>query len=117
MLKKLLGHSFFYKVSSNSYFSTTFGFLVFIFYLLQFFSGFFISINLLDLSYFFKLFHRTCSYFILFFVFAHIFKNLFYRSYLYSTNSVLFFSGWVSLFVLFFTCFTGYLIPWGQVSF
>lgn len=50
------------------------------------------------------------------FVYAHIFRGLFYGSYL-SPRDKLWFSGIIILFIMMGTAFMGYVLPWGQMSF
>jgi quinol-cytochrome oxidoreductase complex cytochrome b subunit len=51
-----------------------------------------------------------------FFVYAHIFRGLFYGSYL-APRDKLWFSGIIILFIMIGTAFMGYVLPWGQMSF
>lgn len=60
--------------------------------------------------------HANGASLFFFFVYAHIFRGLFYGSYL-TPRDKLWFSGIIILFIMIGTAFMGYVLPWGQMSF
>ena len=60
--------------------------------------------------------HATGASLFFFVVYVHLFRNLYYGSYKYP-REILWWIGIVILLVMVATAFTGYVLPWGQMSF
>ena len=60
--------------------------------------------------------HATGASLFFFVVYVHLFRNLYYGSYKYP-REILWWIGIVILIVMAATAFTGYVLPWGQMSF
>jgi len=61
--------------------------------------------------------HSMGASVIILFSFIHIFKAFYIRCWLSKGFIPVFFSGWFIYILLFILCFTGYLLPWGQMSY
>jgi quinol-cytochrome oxidoreductase complex cytochrome b subunit len=60
--------------------------------------------------------HANGASFFFFFVYLHLFRNLYFVLYRYP-RSFLWFTGIIILFLMVVTAFLGYVLPWGQMSF
>jgi len=137
MLKKnyLLIYNFFfnYPTPSNLTFLWNFGVLSFIFFIIQFITGFFLSMyyfpydilafnsveNIMrevTFGWIIRYLHSNGASFFFFFVFLHIFRNLFYFSFL-KPRFQIWNIGVLIFLLMIITAFTGYVLPWGQMSF
>jgi ubiquinol-cytochrome c reductase cytochrome b subunit len=69
-----------------------------------------------NLGWFFRYSHRNGASFLFFFLYLHIARRVYYRSYLTPRNR-LWLSGISLLLLMIITSFLGYVLPWGQMSF
>ena len=67
-------------------------------------------------GWFFRYAHANGASMFFIVVYAHIFRGLYYGSYM-KPRQVLWCSGVILYFLLMGTAFTGYVLPWGQMSF
>ena len=110
-------HFIYYKTHKKTSFSITTGFLLIILMVIQTSTGLVllctINHNYITLL---KPIHSIFSAFIIFIVYLHMFKSIYYR--VWASQSLLpIFSGVFLLFFLLWASFSGYVIPWGQMSF
>jgi len=69
-----------------------------------------------NFGWFFRYMHSNGASFLFFFLYIHIARSIYYRSYLKPRNR-LWYSGLVLLLLMIITSFLGYVLPWGQMSF
>jgi quinol-cytochrome oxidoreductase complex cytochrome b subunit len=60
--------------------------------------------------------HANGASFFFICVYAHIFRNLFFKTFL-PPRSLVWVVGVIILIIMIATAFTGYVLPWGQMSF
>lgn len=129
------GHIFNYKTSKLSGLNITSGFILVMLFFFQILTGILLTLTFklpsndfitstLENLYLFKYgflikhLHALKSAFIILTLYLHLFKSIYYKVWMGNLKTL-----WslVSGFILFFLtlelCFTGYLIPWGQMSF
>lgn len=62
--------------------------------------------------------HAVKSAFIMLTLYFHMFKSFYYKSWIGNYKNIwTFITGFFLFFLLMLVCFSGYLIPWGQMSF
>ena len=122
-----------YPVACNLNYFWSFGSLAGIFLIIQILTGLFLSMHYIanadfaflsvehimrDVNYgwLLRYCHSNGASFFFIALYLHIGRNLFYRSYLFPRVMV-WFSGIVLFFLTIITAFTGYVLPWGQMSF
>ena len=122
-----------YPTPLNLTTSWNFGFLSFVFLVIQIASGFFLSMHYIaeidkaadsiitiqrsvDYGWLFRYMHMNGATFFFFFVYCHMFRSLFYNSYLFSKKYV-WLVGVIIYFLMIFTAFTGYVLPWGSMGY
>ena len=137
---RLLNYSFFIVIkdhvfsypgfSSFNYF-WNFGFLAMICLVFQLITGFILSLYYsadIELAFFsierfmrdfefgwaIRYFHSNGASLFFFFVYFHIARGMYYKSY---NKTLLWVSGFLLFALLFATCFIGYVLPWGQMSY
>lgn len=133
LLKNIYKTSIPYGSPVNLTYAWNFGFLALIFLVIQVLTGFFLSMHYVanaNLA-FYSVEHimrdvnngwliRYChaNGASLFFIvtYLHIFRNLYYSTYL-KPKQFLWISGMLILIIMIITAFTGYVLPWGQMSF
>ncbi len=108
-----------------------FGSLIFLFFLLQIISGFYLAMYYVAYAqlasaliewilrevysgWFFKYVHSNGASFIFLFIYMHILRNLYYGLF---KDILLWWSGVILLILMILTAFFGYILPWGQMSF
>jgi ubiquinol-cytochrome c reductase cytochrome b subunit len=128
-----LEHALAYPTPSNLSYAWSFGFLSGICIALQVLTGFFLATQYVaatDLAFsaimrimqdvpngwFLRLMHANGSSFLFFCLYTHIFRGLFFKSYLFPQTYV-WFSGILIYLCATATAFFGYVLPWGQMSF
>jgi len=129
----ILEHALAYPTPSNLNYAWSFGFLSGICIGLQVLTGFFLATQYVastELAFsaiirimqdvpngwFLRLMHANGSSFLFFCLYIHIFRGLFFRSYLFPQTHV-WFSGITIYLCATATAFFGYVLPWGQMSF
>jgi len=122
-----------YKVSRNLSYIWNFGFLSFICLLIQIVTGIFLSMSYIadsDLAFLsvehimrdvnsgwlIRYSHATGASFFFICVYIHLFRNLYYNSYIYPRQFV-WILGMIIFILMILTAFLGYVLPWGQMSF
>jgi ubiquinol-cytochrome c reductase cytochrome b subunit len=132
-LNIVYNHLIFYPTPKNLSYSWSFGALSGICLILQILTGLFLSMHYVpdidlaflsvehitrDVNYgwFIRYLHANGASMFFFVVFFHIFRNLYFGSYLIP-RIFLWFSGILIFFLLMATAFMGYVLPWGQMSF
>ncbi len=122
-----------YTTSSSLNYHYSFGFLLVLFFGLQLVTGIFLAMHytgnineafdsvrhiMVDVKggAYVRYMHANGASFIFIFMYAHIGRGIYYRSYLYQRIWV-----WISGVVIFLlmmgTAFIGYVLPWGQMSY
>ncbi len=122
-----------YATSTNLNYHYSYGFLLTLFFIIQIASGIFLAMHYTgntELAFdsvrhimvdvkggsYFRYMHANGASFIFIFMYAHMGRGLYYRSYLYQRIWV-----WISGVVIFLlmmgTAFIGYVLPWGQMSY
>lgn len=122
-----------YLVPSNINFFFNLGVLGFFFLISQILTGIFLGMHYvpnLDLAFksvehimrdvnygwFIRYLHSNGASMFFFVIYIHVFRGLFYNSYIYPRASV-WMVGIVILLLMILTAFLGYVLPWGQMSF
>lgn len=122
-----------YKVYRNLSYVWNFGFLSLICLMIQIITGLFLSMsfvadaNLAFISvehimrdmnngWLLRYCHATGASFFFICVYLHIFRNLYYNSYI-RPRQLVWIIGMVILILMILTAFLGYVLPWGQMSF
>lgn len=137
MIKKtytdLYNFFFNYPTPSNLTNVWNFGILSFVFLLIQIISGLFLSMyyvpeeqfafNYIEyimrdtyFGWYIRYVHSNGASFFFFFVYLHFFRSLYYFSYV-SPKVAIWNTGVLILLLMIITAFTGYVLPWGQMSF
>jgi len=122
-----------YVTSSNLNYHYSYGFLLTLFFMIQLASGIFVAMHytgnieqafdsvrhiMVDVEggSFVRYMHANAASFIFIFMYAHMGRGIYYRSYLYQRIWI-----WISGVVIFLlmmgTGFIGYVLPWGQMSY
>lgn len=125
--------AYLYKTPANLNYFFNFGFLSLVCLLVQIVTGLFLSMHYVanweyafasveyimrDVNYgfFLRYLHANGASMFFFVVYIHMFKNLYYGSFMYPRRWV-----WVTgvfiFLLMILTAFTGYVLPWGQMSF
>ena len=129
----ILNFFFKYPTPSNLNNLWNFGVLALIFLSIQFITGVFLSMFYIpntDLAFFsienimrnvnsgwlIRYIHANGASFFFVFVYLHLFRNLYYKSYLPPRRAVWLWGVFI-LLIMIITAFTGYVLPWGQMSF
>jgi len=132
-LSILYNHIIFYPTPKNLSYSWSFGALSGICLIIQIVTGLFLSMHYVpeidfaflsvehitrDVNYgwFLRYLHANGASMFFFVIFFHIFRNLYFGSYL-TPRVHLWFSGILIFFLVMATAFMGYVLPWGQMSF
>lgn len=132
-LSILYNHIIFYPTPKNLSYTWSFGALSGICLIIQILTGLFLSMHYVpeidfaflsvehitrDVNYgwFLRYLHANGASMFFFVIFFHIFRNLYFGSYL-SPRTHLWFSGILIFFLVMATAFMGYVLPWGQMSF
>ena len=122
-----------YPTSLNLSYLWNFGFSSAIFLLIQLVTGIFLSMHYVanvDYAFFsiesimrdvnygwlLRYFHSNGASFFFFCVYVHLFRNLFFLSFLPPKRGV-WNLGIIIMFLMIIAAFTGYVLPWGQMSF
>lgn len=122
-----------YPVACNLNYFWSFGSLAGIFLVIQIVTGLFLSMHYVpnaDLAFlsvehimrdvnngwFIRYCHANGASFFFIILYLHIGRNLFYKSYLYP-RIIVWFTGIILFLLAIITAFTGYVLPWGQMSF
>ncbi len=131
--KSYINHLVFYPAPVNLNYIWSFGSLAGIFFFLQILSGVFLAMHYVahielafnfvehimrDVNYgwLFRYMHANGASFVFIFLYAHIGKGLYFRSYAYP-RGLLWVSGILIFLLMMGTAFVGYVLPWGQMSF
>ena len=126
-------HLVFYPTPLNISYFFSFGFLAGIILISQILTGLFLAMyfsNDISLSFgsieffirninygwFIRYLHSNGASFFFIIIYIHIFKGLYYRSFLYPRHMI-WISGLFIFILLMATAFLGYVLPWGQMSF
>lgn len=126
-------HLIFYPTPKNLSYTWSFGALSGVCLILQILTGLFLSMHYVpeidyaflsvehitrDVNYgwFLRYLHANGASMFFFVIFFHIFRNLYFGSYL-TPRIYLWFSGILIFFLVMATAFMGYVLPWGQMSF
>ena len=129
--KTIKNHFIFYPTSINSSYFYSFGFLLGICLSFQLITGFILSwyyYSSVDLAFYsiekfmrnfkygwvIRYVHSNGASFFFIFMYLHILKGLFYKSYY---KKLLWITGLIILILLMLTSFCGYILPWGQMSY
>lgn len=133
LMNSVYEFAYWYKTPANFNYFFNFGFLSLICLVVQIITGLILSMHYVanweyafasvehimrDVNYgsFVRYLHANGASMFFFVVYIHIFKNLYYGSFMYPRRAV-----WVIgvfIFILMIlTAFTGYVLPWGQMSF
>lgn len=133
ILNAFYEYAYLYKTPGNFNYFFNFGFLSLVCLIMQIITGLILSMHYVadweyafasvehimrDVNYgcFVRYLHANGASMFFFVVYIHIFKNLYYGSFMYPRRWV-----WVTgvfIFILMIlTAFTGYVLPWGQMSF
>ncbi len=133
ILNAFYEYAYLYKTPGNFNYFFNFGFLSLVCLVMQIITGLILSMHYVadweyafasvehimrDVNYgcFVRYLHANGASMFFFVVYIHIFKNLYYGSFMYPRRWV-----WVTgvfIFILMIlTAFTGYVLPWGQMSF
>ncbi len=122
-----------YITSSNLNYHYSYGFLLVLFFLIQVSTGIFLAMHytgnineafdsvrhiMVDVKggAYVRYMHANGASFIFIFLYLHIARGLYYRSYLYQRIWV-WISGVVIFLIMMGTAFIGYVLPWGQMSY
>jgi quinol-cytochrome oxidoreductase complex cytochrome b subunit len=122
-----------YKVSSNLTYFWNFGSLALLGLIIQIISGITLSMHYvphIDLAFLsvehimrdvnygwlFRYIHSNGASFFFIVVYIHVFRGLFFGSYMYPRHLV-WITGVFILLIMILTAFMGYVLPWGQMSF
>ena len=133
LFKLISNHIIFYPTSTSLTYAWSFGFLAGVCLLIQIISGLFLSIHYvahIDFAFssvqfimrdvkngwLIRYIHSNGASMFFIVVYLHIFRGLYYGSYMKPRES-LWCSGVVILILMMATAFTGYVLPWGQMSF
>ena len=117
IIGSFFSHSFFYKSILNSRYLVAIGFVLVFIYFLQTITGILIASGLSKGKSLILVLHSCLPSVFVFFSYLHLYKSVYFRWGLGDFRLPAYFSGWLCLIILFATCFSGYLIPWGQLSF
>lgn len=126
-------HLIYYPTPLNLSYAWSFGFLAGMCLLIQMISGIFLAMHYtphVDLAfssiesimrdipngYFLRYIHSNGASFFFIVVYFHIFRGLYYGSYM-KPREILWCSGVILFVLMMATAFTGYVLPWGQMSF
>lgn len=112
-----LSHFFNFRFSFFWGYIFALGFLIFGCLCIQFVSGSLLALVSNNNLFFLKSLHSSFASFIIFFTYVHIFKSVYYRTEQGATGKLALLSGFLVLLFLLFTAFSGYILPWGQVSY
>lgn len=133
LLNSLFEFAYLYKTPSNFNYFFNFGFLSLMCLVLQIITGLILSMHYVasweaafisvehimrDVNYgcFVRYLHANGASMFFFVVYIHIFKNLYYGAFLYPRRWV-WITGVFIFILMILTAFTGYVLPWGQMSF
>ena len=122
-----------YYASKNFNFWYVFGVLAFVVLIIQFLSGIFLTMNYkpssaeafasveyimrdVEWGWLIRYMHSTGASFFFIVVYLHMFRAMLYGSYK-KPRELLWIIGMMIFFVLFAEAFSGYLLPWGQMSY
>ena len=126
-------HIIYYPTPKNLSYNWSFGALSGFCLIIQILTGLFLSMHYIpeidfaflsvehitrDVNYgwLIRYLHANGASMFFFVIFFHIFRNLYFGSYI-TPRSQLWFSGIVIFFLVMATAFMGYVLPWGQMSF
>jgi ubiquinol-cytochrome c reductase cytochrome b subunit len=122
-----------YLVPLNINIFWNFGILGFFFLMTQIISGIFLGMHYVpnyalafesvehimrdvNMGWFLRYFHSNGASLFFFVVYIHLFRSLFYNSYMYP-RAIVWIIGVFILLLMILTAFLGYVLPWGQMSF
>jgi len=134
LIKTVYNHILYYPTPLNLNYNWSFGSLSGLFFVFQIISGVFLAMHYIpnvelafwsvehimrDVHYgwLLRYAHSNGASFIFIFIYCHILKGIYFRSYLPGTSKNILFSVGVIIFILMMgTAFIGYVLPWGQMS-
>jgi len=133
ILKVITNSTLTYLVPSNITYLWNFGSLALFFLIIQIISGLFISMHYIpfeiysfnsveilmreiNFGWLLRYIHSNGASIFFFVVYIHIFRGLYYGSYVYP-REFLWIIGVFILLLMIITAFVGYVLPWGQMSF
>jgi ubiquinol-cytochrome c reductase cytochrome b/c1 subunit len=133
ILQAIYNHVLFYATPLNFNYAYSAGSLVGIFFALQILTGVFLAMHYtpstdtafasvvhimedVKFGYLMRYMHANGASMIFIFMYTHIGRGLYYRSYIH-TRRYLWWSGILIFLLMIVTAFIGYVLPWGQMSF
>jgi quinol-cytochrome oxidoreductase complex cytochrome b subunit len=131
--RTISNHVLYYPTPMNFNYSYSFGSLVGLFFALQLFTGIFLAMHytphtqeaffsvvhiMVDVKngYLMRYMHANGASMIFIFIYLHIGRSLYYRSFT-GDRRYLWWSGLIIFLLMMATAFIGYVLPWGQMSF
>lgn len=133
LLNSLYEFAYLYRTPGNFNYFFNFGFLSLVCLIMQIITGLILSMHYVadweyafasvehimrDVNYgcFVRYLHANGASMFFFVVYIHMFKNLYYGSFMYPRRW-LWVTGVIIFILMILTAFTGYVLPWGQMSF
>jgi len=116
-MRDLISHFIYYRFSRNWSYVFVSGFLLFLTVFIQILTGVFIACKLNNYFNVLQVIHSITASLIIILLYTHIYKSLYYRVDLGSHERYSFITGVVVFLFIFLVAFSGYVIPWGQMSF
>lgn len=133
IFQTIYNHGLFYPTPINFNYAYSAGSLVGLFFALQIITGVFLAMHYtpstenafssvvhimedVKYGYLMRYMHANGASMIFIFLYIHIGRGLYYRSYIHERR-YLWWSGIIIFFLMMGTAFIGYVLPWGQMSF